>query len=122
MAPGPLLSLPEELIAAIASEVKVDDLLNLALTCQRFHHLVKGRLLLNAVYVAEYSLQHDRLPLTTPKLLQLALSGSDQAWHIRAFEHWGLRPGWKKWKTYPFDHYNDDPNWPDAFEDHTTLN
>ncbi|KAK0337061.1 hypothetical protein LTR02_003134 [Friedmanniomyces endolithicus] len=122
MATGPLLSLPEELIAAIASEVKVDDLLNFALTCQRVHNLVKGRLLLNAVYVAEYSLQHDRLPLTTPELLRLALSGSDQAWHIRAFEHWGLRPEWKKWKTYPFDHYNDDPNWPDAFEDHTTLN
>ncbi|KAK0288875.1 hypothetical protein LTR91_007164 [Friedmanniomyces endolithicus] len=122
MATSPLLSLPEELIAAIAIEVKVDDLLHFALTCQKFHHLVKDRLLVNAVYVGEYSLQHDRLPLTTPKLLRLALSGSDQAWHLRALEHWGLRPEWKKWRTYFFEHYNDDPNWPDAFEDHTTLN
>ncbi|TKA64004.1 hypothetical protein B0A55_09403, partial [Friedmanniomyces simplex] len=121
MATSFLLSLPEELVAAIASEVAVDDLLHLAQTCKELHRVTQDRLLSNATSHEQYKLQHDRLPLTTPELLRLTLNGSDQAWHIRALEHWGLRPEWKKWRTYPFTHFNDDPNWPEQYEDHSGL-
>ena len=121
MASSPLLSLPEELVAAITHAVQVPDLLLFALTCKEVHRIAKDRLATNAAYHEEYALQHDRLPLTAPELLRLAASSSDQAWHFRAFEFWGARPDFSKWKSIIFNYYSKDEDWPEPAEDHSGL-
>ena len=99
-----LLALPEELIATIAEHVAVGSLLNFALTCSETHRHIKHRLAKNKTYHAEYKLQHDRHPLQVAKLLRLALNDPEVIWHLRAFESWGSRPGFDKWKSYHLQH------------------
>ena len=94
MTSAPLLSLPEELVAAIAGSVDIEDLLNASLSCRTLHRCTKGRLAANAVLHETYSILHDRRPLTAPSLLRLAFDDPEAAWHIRTLEFWGLRPGW----------------------------
>ncbi|KAK5692399.1 hypothetical protein LTR97_010707 [Elasticomyces elasticus] len=121
MARNYLLALPEELVAAIAAVIEVGDLLSFALTCKECYRITRDRLSSNATYHEQYTIQHDRLPLTIPKLLKLALESDDEAWHLRALEHWGGRPDWSEWKTYHWSGIGDDEAWLEPIEDHSHL-
>lgn len=124
-----LLLLPEELIATISEFVPTDDLLNFALTCKELRRVTESRLRQNQAYSREYTVQHDRLPLTVPTLLNLALENPEPLWHLRAFESWGLRPGWAKYRSWfhrewagdgwaeDADWLDEDLSYPDISED-----
>ncbi|KAK5689225.1 hypothetical protein LTR17_026427 [Elasticomyces elasticus] len=121
MAVRSLLALPEELVAAIATVVEVGDLLSFALACKECYRITRDRLNLNAAYHAQYRIQHDRLPLTIPALLQLALRGNDQTWHFRALDYWGTRTHWIEWKTYHWSGSGVNEAWLEPVEDHSHL-
>ncbi|KAI5356978.1 Putative leucine-rich repeat domain superfamily [Septoria linicola] len=119
-----LLTLPEELIAVIADHISVESLLDFALASPETYRHTKHRLEKNQRYHGELRIQHDHLPLQAPKLLRTALSDSEAIWHVRAFESWGARPGFQKWKTWRF--YEDiteeeQEEWLGPPEDHTSL-
>ncbi|CAK1360088.1 unnamed protein product [Cercospora beticola] len=119
-----LLSLPEELVASIAELVPVDSILNLALSCSATFRHVEQRLEQNQRLHAEFKIQHDRLPLTSATLLRRAISDPDAIWHLRAFESWGIRPGFEKWKSWSYtweDLYNKADGTIECYEDHSTL-
>lgn len=129
MPDSPLLSLPEELLCAIAGFVHVDSIVNFSLACTATLRCVRDRLETNQGYHAQHYLRHDRQPLTAPTLLRLAIANPEAAWHIRALEYWDFRPGWHKWKPWSFTWGNpggfDDneagEDWPEPAEDHSAL-
>ncbi|KAK5718728.1 hypothetical protein LTR15_008462 [Elasticomyces elasticus] len=121
MAHNYLLALPEELIAAIATVVEVGDLLSFALTCKECYRITRDRLDSNAGYHEQYAIQHDRLPLTIPKLLRLVLQSHDEAWHLRAVEYWGSRSDWSEWKTYHWSGFDATKVWLEPAHDHSHL-
>ncbi|KAG8629586.1 hypothetical protein KVT40_003451 [Elsinoe batatas] len=121
MASSRLLSLPPELLATIAAIVPVDSIVAFALTCSHLHQLVRFRLEANRRQHELYRLQHDRSPLGVPTLLRLAMEDPEAIWHLRAFDSWGIRPGWDKWKTWELGDPDDDEEWPDPVEDHSSL-
>lgn len=124
MASSDLLSLPEELLAEIASYLHAGSIFPFALTCKATYHHVDEALERHRGYHDTYSVSHDRLPLTVPTLLRLAINDPQVGWHIRALDFWGARPSFQKWKTWSFYHpYGlDDPDdWPEPSEDHSML-
>ncbi|EME88615.1 uncharacterized protein MYCFIDRAFT_79970 [Pseudocercospora fijiensis CIRAD86] len=100
MTSSPLLLLPEELVATISELVPTESLLDFALTCKELRRVSDSRLRQHQGFAREYTVQHDRLPLHVPKLLALALETPEPLWHLRAFESWGLRPGWAKYRSW----------------------
>ncbi|KAM3421837.1 hypothetical protein BST61_g2214 [Cercospora zeina] len=117
----PLLSLPEELLASIADFVATDSILNFALSCAAAFRHVQSRLERNRQFHAEFKTRHDRHPLEVPTLLRRALNDPDALWHLQDFESWGVRPGFRKWTSWPF-HYGQPIEIIEPFEDHSTLN
>ncbi|KXT10883.1 hypothetical protein AC579_9856 [Pseudocercospora musae] len=129
MSNSPLLLLPEELVATISEFVPAESLLNFALTCKELQRVAENRLRQNQNYAREYTIQHDRLPLNVPTLLDLALENPEPLWHVRAFESWGLRPGWAKYRSWfhrewardgwaeDADWLDEDLSYPDISED-----
>lgn len=103
--------LPEELITLLGSFISLGDLFSFALTCKQNHRCVSGRLALQSTYQEQYTVQHDRQPLTMLELLRRATSGkedTDPLWHIRTLEFWDGRLGWDNWKTTSFpNHYEE---------------
>ncbi|KAF2211047.1 hypothetical protein CERZMDRAFT_98782 [Cercospora zeae-maydis SCOH1-5] len=116
-----LLSLPEELVASIADLIATDSIVNFALSCSAAFRHLQPRLERNQRLHAEFKVRHDRHPLEAPTLLRRVLSDPDAIWHLRDFESWGVRPGFRKWTSWPF-HYGRPIETIEPFEDHSTLN
>ena len=127
MASCALLSLPEELLAWIASFLQVEIIINFALACKTTHHHVETDLQRHRQYYDLHRICHDRLPLTTPTLLRLAIEDPDAAWQIRTLEFWGARPSFEKWKTWADFRYlheeeeEEKADWPEPREDYSTY-
>ncbi|PPJ56802.1 hypothetical protein CBER1_05947 [Cercospora berteroae] len=124
MGDSQLLSLPEELVASISEIVPVESIVNFALSCSAAFRHVEQRLEQSQRLHAEFKIQHDRRPLTSATLLRRAISDPDAVWHLRAFESWGVRPGFEKWKSWSYDRDSPRVKFDGAIEfheDHASL-
>ena len=129
-------SLPDELLAGIAEHLHPCSIKSFAQVNRRFLACSQKALELHRDRWSSLRLTHDRQPRNVINLLRQMIENSQLAWYPRRFEFWGVRPEWKKWKSWSFSHgnplitdnidYDKDwdrlvHDWPEPFTDDSKL-
>ncbi|KUJ08647.1 uncharacterized protein LY89DRAFT_741500 [Mollisia scopiformis] len=120
-----LSSLSDELFLRIISFLAPESLFSFATTHQRALNCSQRLLTQHQEWHLQFRIIHDRVPLSTPALLQRGMLDSQaEMWHLQRFESWGTRLEWSHWDTFDVNKYDHDLGGDGGLvetDDHTDL-